>query len=115
MTRVDYQIYLLLKKLDEEKAHDFLINFRKRERESTVETEYIRKTILASDNYGSWIEKYAYPYDFTQEEIDLYLEEHWISAYPSLYDCTGQMFTRDIKIFVINGKTMVYHFKALDV
>lgn len=115
MTRMEYQIYLLLKKFDEEKAHDFLVDFRRKERSLAPKTKYVKKTTLAVDDYGYWIEKFVFPYVFDEEEIQFYLEDHWIFASPSLYDCTGQTFTRDIKIFIINGKTIVYHFKAIDV
>lgn len=111
MTRQDYKIYLLYKKFDEKIAHDFLVKCRKKDRMATPIKQDAK--IIFIDDYDSWIEKSVYPYAFTKEEIAEYTEENWIRIY-SLYDCTGRTFTRDIRCFPIDGKTIVYHFKAID-
>lgn len=112
MTRQDYEIYLLFKEFNAEKAHDFLVKCRKRDRLSAPAPR--NYTIVCyADSYDAWIEKTVYPYEFTMEEVEEYTEENWIYIY-SMYDCTGRTFTRDIRCFPICGKTIVYHFKAID-
>ena len=109
MTRTDYKIYLLLKKFSMEKAHDFLIEKRKKDREAIVRNS----KVIHEDDYCYWIEKTIYPFEFTMEDMENYMENNWLSIH-SLYDCTGETFTRDIKFFIMQGKTIVYHFKAID-
>lgn len=111
MTRQDYEIYLFWKEFNEEKAHDFLVKCRKRDRIISSIIEEDSKIICGY--YDSWIEKVVYPYEFTAEEIKEYTEENWMHIY-SAYDCTGRTFTRDIRCFPICGKTIVYHFKSID-
>ena len=113
MTKRDYEIYLLYKEFNEEKAHDFLVKCRKRDRMNSSNKQNYTIICYNDDCYGSWIEKTIYPYEFTMEEIEEYVEENWTSIY-SAYDCTGKTFTRDIRCFPVNGKTIVYHFKAID-
>lgn len=110
MTRQDYQIYLLFKEFNTEKAHDFLVKCRKRDRLSVSEEK--RFKVICGD-YDYWIEKAVYPYVFTEEEIEEYIEENWIYI-RSAYDCTGRTFTIDIRCFPMDEKTIVYHFKAID-
>ena len=111
MTKQEYEIYLLYKEFDEEIAHKFLVKCRKRDRETT---SIVQNTeIIYSNDCDYWVEKIVYPYEFTMEEVEEYTEENWLYIY-SAYDCTGRTFTRDIKCFPVNGKTIVYHFKAID-
>lgn len=110
MTRQDYEIYLLFKEFNAEKAHDFLVKCRKRDR--LTKSEDLNFKVICGD-YDYWIEKAVLPYVLTAEEIEEYIEENWMYI-RSMYDCTGRTFTRDIKCFPINGKTIVYHFKAID-
>lgn len=112
MTRQDYEIYLLFKEFNEEKAHDFLVKCRKRDRISKP-SERKHTVIYYGDYYDSWIEKTVYSYEFTMEEIEEYVENNWMHIY-SAYDCTGRTFTQDIRCFPICGKTIVYHFKGID-
>lgn len=57
---------------------------------------------------------------FSEEEKEEYIENEWRHIY-SPWDCTGQVFTTDIKIINFKepnslGKmSVVYHFMALDV
>lgn len=113
MTRQDYRIYLLWKEFDNSKAHDFLIKCRKRDRLAIIDKNRNIK-IFNCDDYGSWIEKTIYPYEFSADDIEEFIEDNWQRIY-SMYDCTGKAFTRDIRCFPINGKTIVYHFKSLDI
>ena len=110
MTKNDYKIYFLYKKFDEKIAHDFLVKCRKRDR-AGFSIEQNVKIICIEDCY--WIEKTIFQHEFTTEEIEEYIEENWIYIH-SMYDCTGRTFTRDIRCFPLNGKTIVYHFKAID-
>lgn len=112
MTRQDYEIYLLFKEFNAEKAHEYLVKCRKRDRLSTPAPR--NYTIICyADCNDAWIEKTVYPYEFTMEEVEEYTEKNWMHIY-SAYDCTGRTFTRDIRCFPICGKTIVYHFKAID-
>ena len=113
MTRNDYEIYLLLKKFNTKAAHDFLIKHRKIDRDMFENENFNKSFINPNSSYDSWIEKEVYPFEFTEEEIESYIEDNWLSIY-SWYDCTGKTFTRRIKIFPLQGKTIVYHYKAID-
>lgn len=113
MTRQDYRIYLLFKEFNAEKAHDFLIECRKKDRLNTPSKQNHTIICYDIDCGDAWIEKIVYPYEFTAEEIEEYTEENWMYI-RSMYDCTGRTFTRDIRCFPICGKTIVYHFKAID-
>lgn len=113
MLKQDYKMYLLLKKCGEEIAHDFLIKHRKRDRLNEAMRVKMPQKIFF-DAYGeSWAEKVILPYEMTAEEIEGYIEENWVRIY-SMYDCTGMVFTQDIRLFPVNGKTIVYHFKSID-
>ena len=111
MTRQDYEIYLLYKELDEKLAHKFLVKCRKKDRMNQAQMQEDFKVFRSS--FDNWIEKIVFPHEFTKGEIQEYIDENWIGFY-SAYDCTGRTFTQDIKCFPINGKTIVYHFKAID-
>lgn len=113
MTRDNYELYLILKERCAETAHNYLVKCRERDR--LANTGRKSPPTIIGDRYDSWIEKTVYPYEFTAEDIEEFVEYHWMNAVYSMYDCTGCTFTSDIKCFPINGKTIVYHFKALDV
>lgn len=113
MTRQDYETYLLYKQfVNDEVAHDYLVKCRKKDRAESKNKSNV-KFIYDDNCWEYWVEKTVYSYEFSQEEIEEYIEDNWIRIY-SLYDCTGLTFTRDIRCFPINGKTIVYHFKAVD-
>lgn len=111
MTRDDYKFYLLLKEINAEKAHDFLIKHRKMDK--NMYENFNKSFINPSSSFDSWIEKEVYLFEFTKEEIESYIEDNFITIC-SAYDCTGKVFTRRIKIFPVQGKTIVYHFKSID-
>ncbi len=58
--------------------------------------------------------KRFFPFYFTEEEKEEFIDDHWRRIY-SLYDCTGQWFTRSIDFFKTKNGTWVYHFMGLDV
>ena len=113
MLKQDYKIYLLLKKYGEESAHDFLVKHRKQDRLREAMREKMPIKIFYGAYGDSWAEKIILPFEMTEEEKEEYIEENWLHIY-SMYDCTGETFTQDIKCFSVNGKTIVYHFKAID-
>ena len=52
----------------------------------------------------------------TKADAEAYFEEcKVIRARPSMYDCTGQMFTVWYKVFSRRGRFMAYHSVAFDV
>ena len=52
----------------------------------------------------------------TAEAADAYFMDHYYrEAYPSMYDCTGQIFTTWYKIFKRRGLFWAYHSTAMDV
>lgn len=114
MTRQEYEIYLLYKRFIPEKAHDYLIKCRKRDRMEEFCTNHSLKVVYIEISDDSWIEKTVYSYEFSAKDIEEYTDYQWITIHSS-YDCTGREFTRDIRCFPVNGKTIVYHFKALDI
>lgn len=51
----------------------------------------------------------------TPEEADEYFRENlYMECRPSMYDCTGQLFTHWYKIFRRRGRFMVYHSVGCD-
>lgn len=62
--------------------------------------------------------KKIYDYEMSSQEIDDYIKSHWIkwyNPYNDGRDCTGVWFTRSIRCFPVNGKTIVYHFQNCDI
>lgn len=60
-------------------------------------------------NYGmdGWIEKEIFT-NTTVEKVTEYAEENWIECIPSMYDCTGQIFTSWFKVFKVENKIILY-------
>lgn len=52
---------------------------------------------------------------WTEEEKREFIEDAWIYAKPSQYDCTGQIFTRAIDMFNVPNGVVVYIRSAIDV
>lgn len=66
------------------------------------------------NNYDRRWYKEVYNYEFSEKEKQSYCNCKWETIH-SLYDCTGRWFTQDIRIFCVNGKTIIYHIQGRDV
>lgn len=68
------------------------------------------------DDGTSWIVKEWFDYVFNEDDIEEYVKSEWMCV-DSWYDCTGETFTRFIKIFPLPkaNKTIVYHGKGWDI
>lgn len=60
------------------------------------------------------IQKRFLPYHLTEEQKQIFADDNWLYVY-SMYDCTGQRFTRDISFHEIPTGTWVYHFIGIDI
>ena len=52
---------------------------------------------------------------WTEEEKKEFIEDAWIHAKPSQYDCTGQVFTWAIDVFNVPSGVVAYIRNAIDV
>ena len=122
-TRQLYEILLLLKTfpenaLNKDSKNELIKECKRVIRERNHENEQ-NKYIFSHGNWDSWWTKEWFEEPFTEKEKEDYIEDHWIHATPSQYDCTGQTFTVSIYVFnvKVNGveRGLVYHFLAIDV
>lgn len=88
----------------------------------SLKAKYLRTACIPIDNrwetafYGdeSITYKRFFPYHFTAEEQEEFIEDEWRHIY-SPYDCTGQWFTASIDFYKTANGTWVYHRMGLDV
>lgn len=67
-------------------------------------------------NWDSYWQKVFFPGEqWTEEEKREFVEDNWVHATPSQYDCTGQVFTWAIDVFNVPGGVVAYLRYALDV
>ena len=67
-------------------------------------------------DYDSFWQKIFFPGErWTDEEKNEFIEENWIHAMPSQYDCTGQTFTWAIDVFNVPSGVVAYIRNAIDV
>ncbi len=77
------------------------------------EFDYVQ---IKGEGYDSTTWKKFFPNEFfTKEEQKEIMDEMWIHALPSQYDCTGQEFTWAIYFFKVPNGTWIYHRKGYDV
>lgn len=94
------------------KHSDTIIDIKRRIRAYLHDADANRRTLVKGDTDG-YIELFEMP--------DVSDAEGWFDDFerltyrPSMYDCTGQAFTRWHKIFRRNGKLMCYHSVGYDV
>ncbi len=83
-----------------------------REEERTKDP-YIVNVIDRGDDY---IEKLVGDYDGeTREEVEEWFRDNYYRTYCDRgYDCTGQLFTSWYKIFLVDGKWIIYHCITVD-
>ena len=86
---------------------------RKRNKKESVKDRRIIKD-YGIDGYILRIE--CPDYVHTKEDGEEWFhEEEELYYYPSIYDCTGQLFTSWYSLFNINGKWICYHSISCDV
>ena len=74
------------------------------------------KIVAYGGNYDSFWEKIFFEGEhWTDEEKDQFVADNWITARPSQYDCTGQVFTWAINVFNTPNGVVAYIRNAIDV
>lgn len=129
--RIKYELLLLLNRIKNENESDILdldsyndsvYKIKKEIRDYYKEREKDRKEWLIKDDwiYGS-IVLIELPSEINSVKIDSFeLAEEYFKAYeyrkcrPSMYDCTGQVFTSWYKIIKRNNKFYAYHCISFD-
>lgn len=129
--RIKYELLLLLNRIKNENESDILdmdsyndsvYKIKKEIRDYYKEREKDRKEWLIKDDwiYGS-IVLVELPSEINSVKIDSFeLAEEYFKAYeyrkckPSMYDCTGQVFTSWYKIIKRNNKFYAYHCISFD-
>ena len=130
--RIRYELLLLLNRIKNENESDILdmdsyndsvYKIKKEIRDYYKEREKDRKEWLIKDDWidGS-IVLVELPSEINSVKIDSFeLAEEYFKAYeyrkcrPSMYDCTGQVFTSWYKIIKRNNKFYAYHCISFDV
>lgn len=74
-------------------------------------------TQIVSSDYDSLLVVFPLPAELKSYEAarDYFLAHYFREAAPSMYDCTGQIFTTWYKIFKRRDQFWVYHATAMDV
>lgn len=129
--RIKYELLLLLNRIKNENESDILdldsyndsvYKIKKEIRDYYKEREKDRKEWLIKDDwiYGS-IVLVELPNEINSVKIDSFeLAEEYFKAYeyrkcrPSMYDCTGQVFTSWYKLIKRNNKFYAYHCISFD-
>ena len=72
--------------------------------------------VYVIDRGDDYIEKLVGDYDGeTREEVEEWFRDNYYRTYCDRgYDCTGQLFTSWYKIFLVDGKWIIYHCIAID-
>ena len=127
--RFKYKTLLWLKKikdkyysLDMESYNDSVKEIKKEIRDYYKEREKDRKEwIIKDDGIDGGIVLFELPSEINSIKIDSFeLAEEYFKAYeyrrcrPSMYDCTGQVFTSWYKIIKRNNKFYAYHCISFD-
>ena len=129
--RIKYELLLLLNRIKNENESDILdmdsyndsvYKIKKEIRDYYKEREKDRKEWLIKDNgIDGGIVLVELPSEINSVKIDSFeLAEEYFKAYeyrkcrPSMYDCTGQVFTSWYKIIKRNNKFYAYHCISFD-
>lgn len=75
------------------------------------------QTQIVSSDCESLLVVFPLPAELESREAAeaYFLDHHYREIVPSMYDCTGQIFTTWYKIFKRRGQFWVYHATAMDV
>lgn len=129
--RIKYEDLLLLNRiknenesaiLDMDSYNDFVNEIKKEIRDYYKEREKDRKEwLIKDDGIDGGIVLFELPSEINSIKIDSFeLAEEYFKAYeyrkcrPSMYDCTGQVFTSWYKIIKRNNKFYAYHSIGFD-
>lgn len=69
------------------------------------------------NDYDSRWGKVVYEGEWGDEEIAEYIDDEWVhyyNPYDDGRDCTGVWFTSWIKVFTVDGKTIIYQLQSCD-
>ena len=129
--RIKYELLLLLNRIKNENESDILdmdsyndsvYKIKKEIRDYYKEREKDRKEwLIKDDGMDDYIVLFELPSEINSVKIDSFeLAEEYFKAYeyrrckPSMYDCTGQIFTSWYKIIKRNNKFYAYHCISFD-
>ena len=74
------------------------------------------KIVNDGGNYDTFWQKIFFPNEhWTEEEKMEFVDDNWVKATPSQYDCTGQIFTWAIDVFNVPSGVVAYIRYAMDV
>ena len=76
-------------------------------KDNKLRAENQNKHIVKDYGMDGWIEKEIFT-NTTAEKVTAYAEENWIECIPSMYDCTGQLFTSWFEVFEVEDKIILY-------
>ena len=127
--RIKYELLLLLNRIKNESSsidmdsyNDSVYKIKKEIRDYYKEREKDRKEwLIKDDGMDDYIVLFELPSEINSVKIDSFeLAEEYFKAYeyrrckPSMYDCTGQIFTSWYKIIKRNNKFYAYHCISFD-
>ena len=116
--------YVMLREVEKLVASEGTNNVReeliadlKRELRKWSKRETAEGSIVRDDGIDGFVSVAKMPYDFDSKEEaeEWFTENEYMEVRPSMYDCTGQMFTRWFKVFRRRGSWWVYHSVGVDV
>ena len=118
MTRVDWKVYAFYRKLRgreaaEQYRHSMNAQHRQYCLEHAPESEWV--TIDGWRAEDSYTQKRFLPCHMTEQERERFMEDTWIYAPFSPWDCTGRPFTQWMERYEVPGGTWVYRRIGLDV
>ena len=130
--RMKYETLLWLNKIknenessiiDMDSYNDSVYKIKKEIRDYYKEREKDRKEwLIKDDGMDDYIVLFELPSEINSVKIDSFeLAEEYFKAYeyrrckPSMYDCTGQVFTSWYKIIKRNNKFYAYHCISFDI
>lgn len=76
-------------------------------KDNKLRAENQNKHIVKDYGIDGWIEKEIFT-NTTAEKVTAYAEENWMESKPSMYDCTGQLFTSWFEVFEVEDKIILY-------
>lgn len=83
-------------------------------KDNKLRAENQNKHIVKDYGIDGWIEKEIFT-NTTAEKVTAYAEENLMECKPSMYDCTGQVFTSWFEVFEVEDKIILYTKYSFDV
>ena len=119
MTYTDWQTYALFRELGgKAKAEAFRHRKNAQHRERGTGNWPLQEDWVLINGWraeDSFLQKRFFPWHFTDEEWEQYVDAEWIHIPYSAYDCTGRPFTQWMERYRVPGGTWVYRRIGLDV